>query len=399
MSERTSPLLRQVGAFLYPCLRAFWDPPALRQVVAVLHDGVVDWAGLLRVGREEALSPLLYRVLQGRDIAPPEIEEQLRQAYYGVAGHNSLMLHELTDVLEGLSAEGVPALLVKGAALADTVYGDIGVRPMTDVDIMVPQGDVLLAQSVLVGLGYTSMAAEPWPGYSWRYQHGVQFQRPSGQALPFWIGLHSRPFDIPYYERIPVADWFSRALPAPSTWSHALIPSPEDHLVYLCGHLALHHQFAPGVLRLIDLTLVMQRSGRALDWQAIASRATDWHLALPVQRSLAWLEELWPATLPSEAGPALDVLQPQPSERRVYHWVVVRPRSPAAYSLLALATMGSWHRRVRFLAELAVPSPAYMRKRYCPQRPYLWPLMYLWRGALALKGLYQRLALAVNRNK
>jgi len=380
-----------VEQFLHLCLRGFWDPPSLEAAVALASQGRLDWAAFRRAAGEEGLSPLLYHVVGGREVVPAPVEKALREAYYRLGGHNTLLLHELKRILCALAAEAVPVLLLKGAALIETAYGNPALRPMVDLDLLVPLAQVGIAHSALAKSGYGMITSDPWPDFSWRYRNSVAYGRPSGRGLPWLVGLHAQAFDVPYYERIPVGDWFGRAQSAPGAGPGARVPAPEDHLVYLCGHLALHHQYDLALLRLVDIALLIQRAGKALDWGQTLDRAVDWRLVIPVQHTLDRLERLWPGTIPSHVALRLARLQPHGSERRVYHWVVGHPRTPASDTLLALGTLPGLARRARFLLEVAFPSPAYMRQRYRPRHPGFWPLTYWQRAGLALQYLLRRL--------
>jgi hypothetical protein len=56
-------------------------------------------------------------------------------------------------VVDALHAAGIPALLLKGAALVETVYPDPAQREMLDLDILVPGEQLDEASSVLTPLG------------------------------------------------------------------------------------------------------------------------------------------------------------------------------------------------------------------------------------------------------
>lgn len=89
-------------------------------------------------------------------------------------------------------------------------------------------------------------------------------------------------------------------------------------------------------------------------------------------RALAQLEELWPETVPAAVARQLAKLQPTPIERWIDKWAG-EPRGGRISNILAsFATMPGLMRRVRFLLEVILPSPAYMRQRYCRQHPGLW---------------------------
>jgi hypothetical protein len=317
------------------------------------------------------------------------MEERLRQAYYYLAAHNSLLQHELEGVLGTLARARVPVLLLKGAALAQAAYDNVALRPMVDLDLLVPRARVAAGESALAGMGYTILSPEPWPGHGSRYRYAVEYVRRPDRGTPFYVGLHTHLLEIPYYERIPIDDWFARARPVPGASSGAQMPAPEDHLVYLSGHQVLQHGREHGLLRYVDLALLISRAGEALDWSQVIGRAADWRLVIPLQQALARLHELWPGGVPADAAAELGRMQPTGSELRLVRWAVDHP-TPAWNTLLAVVTLPGLRRRAGYLLEQMFPSPAYMRGRYGPQRPGLWPLAYLRRAGTGLGHLLRR---------
>ncbi|GAI23264.1 unnamed protein product, partial [marine sediment metagenome] len=280
------------------------------------------------------------------------------------------LLRALQDVLCHLAAEGVAVILLKGAGMAKAVYGNVAVRPMFDLDLLVPAAEVDRARTVLAGLNYAMLSSEPWAGFSQRYRHAMAYRRLSdGKKRPFHVDLHWGLLNAPYYERILVEDWFARAQPARVAGVEALVPAAEDHLVYLCGHLALHHRYDPALFRYYDVAVLIHHTDDVLDWDAVVQRAVDWRLVIPLQRMLARLEELWPQSVPASVAQEVAGLQPTRTERWIHKWVVDRRRNRTSDVLLSLAAMPGLTRRVRFFLEQALPSPAYMRQRYCPRRP------------------------------
>jgi hypothetical protein len=373
------------------CLRSRWDPAALQAVRDLGSEGAASWEGVAALAREEFLLPLLYDALRGKGLVPAPVEEAWRQVYYDSIVRSTRLFHQLGQVLQGLAQAGCPVLLLKGAALAEAVYGHAALRPMVDLDLLVAAPRIGLAEDVLAQLGYTALIPDPWPGFSQRYRNSMAYGRESGYPLPWMVGLHWHLYDVPYYQRIPIEEWFTRGEAARVAGVEALLPSPEDHLIYLCGHLALHHQYDPALMRYYDMAAVLHSAGERLDWDTVLQRAGDWRLVIAVQRTLTRLEELWPGTVPGEAGRAIRRLQPTRAERAVHHWVAERPRTPTLNTLLSVATLPGLERKARFVLEAAFPSPAYMRQRYCPGHPGRWPLAYLLRLGWAARYLVQRL--------
>lgn len=96
--------------------------------------------------------------------------------------------HVGTQVLAALDADGIPALALKGFALADSIHADPGFRRYNDIDVLVSAEHLDGAVAALTPLGYRSVH-EP-RGYSGLPELHVRMQDPSGR-LPL-VELHWR---------------------------------------------------------------------------------------------------------------------------------------------------------------------------------------------------------------
>jgi len=273
--------------------------------------------------------------------------------------------------------------------LAETVYSSPAVRPMADLDLLVTPADANAACSTLIDLGYVIAYPEPWPGYTQRYRQVLEFRRPVEGGLYFLIDLHWGVVDVPYYERIPINGWFDRAKQDHVGSIESQIPTPEDHFIFLCSHLALHERYSDDLLRYCDLAALIYHAGDALSWGKVIQQAVDWQLVLPLQRALLRLEELWPNTAPALVGQEIEGLQPTSTEKQIHRWVVERKQNPTSDALLFVATTEGIRRKIRLFLELAFPSPAYMRQRYDLPATRLWPLAYFQRIGLMFRSLIE----------
>ena len=73
---------------------------------------------------------------------------------------------ELTQrqVATALAEAGVRALPIKGLTFAERIYGDPGLRPATDVDVLVPRAQLARAVAALRELGYGAPTDPLWAG-------------------------------------------------------------------------------------------------------------------------------------------------------------------------------------------------------------------------------------------
>ena len=119
-------------------------------------DRQVDWPSVAELARRHSLEPLLYHRLEREQklsrVPAPE-REQLRKAYYLNADRNIRRYHQLQPVLAALRDRGIPVILLKGACLAEIVYRNIALRPMRDVDLLVPKTELARARTALLEYG------------------------------------------------------------------------------------------------------------------------------------------------------------------------------------------------------------------------------------------------------
>src|SRR5262245_58242999 len=91
----------------------------------------LDWDRVVDLAYQHDIAPLLYRsvrVLEGTPDAPAAIK-RLREAYLANALRNTLLFQELQKILTVLRDCRKPVVALKGAALAETVYGNRALRP------------------------------------------------------------------------------------------------------------------------------------------------------------------------------------------------------------------------------------------------------------------------------
>ncbi|MCX6348417.1 MAG: nucleotidyltransferase family protein, partial [Candidatus Aureabacteria bacterium] len=120
-----------------------------------LNPGAVNWNELAGRAVREGVSPLVYHSLRpfGASV-PPEALNTLRTRYYGNEIRNSRLYRRIAPLIGAMDATGLRAVVTKGARLALTVYPDIGLRPFTDIDLVVHPRDWPGLEKVLASLGY-----------------------------------------------------------------------------------------------------------------------------------------------------------------------------------------------------------------------------------------------------
>jgi hypothetical protein len=353
-------------------LAASWAPDALPAEP-------VPWTAVLRVASTGTLAARLYSLTSTlRDTMPPDVQQTLEDAHYAAIAACVRARQELLQVRAALARLGTPVMLLKGAALAETLYtGSLAPRLAGDIDLLVPRPAMAGCQQVLLGLGYSAKQVEARAGTLLAYHSQEMYLPPSGLTTP--VELHWHLFDVPYYmHRLPM-DWF---------WEHSLMLSVggqpfhvlDDvaNLVYLPAHLALHHRFR-GLHSLFDLALLIATRHQSLDWTATIAAARSFELATALRETLDHLAQCWPDLPLDEPRRLLAASMPSRSDGRIYRLITTEAPGATLNVYANLISLPGLAARVRYVWDNIVPQAAYIRKRYHVRAGWQMPYWYLYR--------------------
>ncbi|MCK4244328.1 MAG: signal peptidase I, partial [Candidatus Omnitrophica bacterium] len=121
-----------------------------------------DWDYLLDEVRRNGVSSLLYfSQKEEKENLPKEFFEQIKKDYYQTLTRNILIQEEIKPILKSFEEKNIKVILLKGIALGTTVYSSPGLRPMSDVDILIKDEDLLEVNHILNRFGYFSTDVNP----------------------------------------------------------------------------------------------------------------------------------------------------------------------------------------------------------------------------------------------
>ena len=185
-------------------------------------------------------------------------------------------------LLSALGENGIPVLILKGAALALQVYPQPGLRPMGDLDILVKDSNVSRAIDLLESLGYRPKA--PLGERRRRLVHGENFYGgPFGEADLHWHLYPSRT----HMGQDP--DWWAEAQSFRVGDQEASSLGASDQLVHVLGH-GLVWSPTPGHRWVADAAMLL-RSGAVNEARVVAAARRSRVLAA-VREGLGVLVEI-----------------------------------------------------------------------------------------------------------
>jgi hypothetical protein len=334
-----------------------------------------DWPRVLEQAAWHGVRPLLDVALGPAGPAVPEaVRARLAAARRDNLRRSLALTGELLKVLAALERCSVPAVPFKGPALAAELYGDLGLREFSDLDVLVPEAEVPRAAAILRAAGYRPRYALG-PAQERAYvaaQHEYLFSRADGLIVELQWRVAPRAFACPLdyramWQRLGSATLADRKVPALAA---------EDLLLLLCVHGGRH--LWTRLLWVCDLAALL-RARPDLDWTLVRSAAAAAGAGDLVGLGLALAGRLLGAALPP--GPAArGLVTPRAARlagetgRRLFETAARRPGLVASLRF-HLRSRERPADRARHLARLLLaPSPGDLSAVRLPRA--LFPLYY-----------------------
>ncbi|MGO9899302.1 MAG: nucleotidyltransferase family protein [Solirubrobacteraceae bacterium] len=279
-----------------------------------------QWGRTLKAADWHRLSPALFCHLQARPGAPPAVLSALERGYMANAARMLFIREAVDRIVRALDAAQVPSLLLKGAALVESLYPDAAQREMLDIDVLVPKNQLRSGDAALAPLGYRQISAGvPQNGERRHPAQELPHHIPAlvGEEQLVAVELHHH-VAIAGEGSFDMAGFWERSRTVPSTGHR--IPSPEDLLLHVCFHFtrnrlggsAAHRNTGGALGQIADIARIVD--GEQLDWDGLAERALAYGLGARVFLALFAARELgvaiprpaltrmWPAGFDREIG-------------------------------------------------------------------------------------------------
>lgn len=373
--------------FIQECLQSRYSDGALARARLIASTDGFDWEAVSGLTERERLAPLLYSVTRDISLLPSWYEKELRRIYIQYGFHNARLLQNLQHIINKFADEGLPLIVLKGAALAETVYENIALRPMVDVDILVRPSQVDFALAILSEMGYQPVDPEVHQGTLTQYENELLLHKLGDFNVA--LELHWNLLDSPHYQRKIDIEWFwQTAETAQISETPSLVLGAEALLLHLSSHIMLHHQGA-GLLWLHDVAEVLVRYRSSMNWETVLNKAREYDLVLSLKNILNRVNDQWALELPEEVVGQINRLQPSAREIQVFEWLSAPERPVAQRFWVDLATSSSWKNRIGYAWRNLFPRPSYMIQRYEIKNRYLLPLYYPHRWLKGIASIFK----------
>jgi hypothetical protein len=266
----------------------------------------LNWSEVLRLAEHHGVLPLAARnLIEHACGLPPEIERSLRSAYEANLRRSLWFSAELARIMQHFERTPLRAVPYKGPVLAQSIYGDPGLRSFSDLDFLISPADFEQAKQALAEIGYRPSAAlTPAVERLWlRTGYERSFDGAAGKNLVElqWALLpHFYAVDL-HSDDLGVEDLLARAGRTVAGGCEVPCLSPEDSVLVLCLHAAKHLWTRLIWLSDIAETLRIQSRSRTIDYSLVFSRARALGIARILGVSFWLVKNVLRAELPKPA--------------------------------------------------------------------------------------------------
>ncbi|MCM8762903.1 MAG: nucleotidyltransferase family protein [Candidatus Omnitrophica bacterium] len=200
-------------------------------------------------------------------------------AFYQIAARNLLLLKHTKDILVALKQEDISVIVLKGIALIETVYPQIGMREIADIDLLVKTKDLSRVSQKLIDLGYIPERGTSRPTFLMNGKVCVIVQ------------LHT---DIPYLRENEI--WTDLTTVKIDGEDACVLPL-EETLIYLCYHAIVSHLNTEQKW-LEDIHRFVTKYKVEIDWEIMAVKIKKYRLTALCYYSFTKVKEIFNSAIP-----------------------------------------------------------------------------------------------------
>ena len=261
----------------------------------------------------------------------------------------------LVTLSEALEEAGVEMVLLKGSALAHTVYPDPSWRPFADLDFLVRGQDFQRAIQVLADRGFNRALPEPRARFDVRFGKAAELYGPGGLTIDLHRTLVVGPFGL----------WIDLDELFAGTTSFSLggrsLRRLDDTGLFLhaCIHASLGW-WPPLLMPVRDVAQVA--TSAEVDWDLVAARTRRWRLAAVVRHAINTASEFLGASFPEETK-GLTAIPSRRRERRVLEAYITNKRQRGGTATSTFRAIPGLPAKIAYARALLFPDRAFLSAR------------------------------------
>lgn len=361
------------------------------RIIDELVRQISDWDYFIQHAIQHCVGPLLYKnllLIPNFKRVPDSVTAQLKQTYLKTLSRNMVIYEHFRNAITAFSSQNISVIALKGIFMADTIYRDIGLRQMSDIDLLVGNSkDGEKCKAILLDLGYT---------YSEIYHTEFNKQFSDSKHLPplvlngVSIELHTKiNLDNPGYS-VNLDDYRDRSQPVILFGTKVQALSPVDLIQHLCIHLDGH--FTTSKIQLTsfcDISEVLNFYKNDFDWKSLEDSCNSYHCQKNVYNYIFLAKKYFNAIVPDSFMKQAEQYIDQKHEDLFMHYIQFDTKeiekNVDGYEIKSINKVQGIKNKVIYVFGAVFPDRSFMYERYRIKNK---PLIYWYYWVRIRKAMY-----------
>ncbi|MCJ7626510.1 MAG: nucleotidyltransferase family protein [Anaerolineaceae bacterium] len=277
-----------------------WPTPVqelmLRAALLKGEGSIKDWKAWTKIVEfndidhgSQRLLPLLYRNLLDQGIQSP-LMARYKGVYRRFWSSNQFLFNRTKSVLIALQEAGIDPLLFKGVGLVISCNLNFALRPMDDIDLLVPEETAQTAINIIREMGW----APKFGGVGEKDPiiHAVTYRDGKGHAVDLhWHSLSN--VGPGKYEQ----EYWNRSFNGLINDAPVEVMGITDQLIHTVVH-GIRWNAIPPIRWIADAIILLTNSERSIDWDHLIKLSGILHVTIPMYEGLSYLKKEFNASVP-----------------------------------------------------------------------------------------------------
>lgn len=256
----------------------------------------LDWEYIVKTACYHKVLPLLYQNIKKNlpHSAPDHVLDRLKSKVVHNGARNLFVVSRLFSMLKLLHDHGVQSLVFKGPVLAENIFGNIGFRVFSDLDLLISRKDIRKTVQILKEKGFQQdidLSLAQYEKLVKKGHHAVLMKE--SVAFELHWELTGRYFS----KEVELESLWSRSEDVDIAGQRVKTLGQEDLLLYLCIHGCRHYWFQ---LDSVCCVAELVKTRTTLDWDLVYRLAQELGAVKMLLLGLLLARELLGVTLSAQ---------------------------------------------------------------------------------------------------
>lgn len=346
-----------------------------------------DYAIMLIVNHGSA--PLFFTKfhdLKNINLIPINFQLKIKQVYYRTISRSIYIHGLLKKICEALVFENIKVVVLKGAYLSQFLYSDVGLRQLSDIDILVKPEDGEKTVSIIQKIGFISHDSSVSDFIS--SQSETVHYPPlvfNGIGVDVHIRLHRKSNNY----NIITSEFINNSIDYSIENTIVSGLSLYDLIIHLCVHIDKHFVGDHIQMKCFnDIVNIFRIFKNQIKWDSFIVNCKHHSCESLVFKYLIITNEFYQIDLPNYILSKYTICVTE--NDRIQFINFLHCKYPKKYHTKThienIANSINIKHKIQYLIELAFPSKSFMIKKYSIKHPIIYYIYYPYRLWIGIKG-------------